>query len=120
MNFLADESVDFPIIEKLREDGHLVMAIAEMSPSISDDDVLDIANTQVMLLVTGDKDFGELIFRLNRVALGVILVRLLGLSAITKAGLVSDAIREHGSEMEGCFTVIEPGNVRIRRSFSKS
>ena len=44
--------------------------LAEMSPSISDDEVLDIANVQVMLLVTGDKDFGELIFRLKRVALG--------------------------------------------------
>jgi predicted nuclease of predicted toxin-antitoxin system len=119
MNFLADESVDFPIVEKLREEGHSVLAIAEMSPSISDDDVLEIANSQVMLLVTGDKDFGELIFRLNRVALGVILVRLLGLSAATKAKMVSDAIRKYGSEMEGCFTVIGPGNVRIRRNFGK-
>jgi predicted nuclease of predicted toxin-antitoxin system len=118
MNFLADESVDFPIVERLRADGHVVLAIAEMSPSISDDEVLDVANTEVMLLVTGDKDFGELVFRLKRVTLGVILVRLLGLTATTKAMIVSNAIRDHGSEMEGCFTVIEPGNVRIRRSFS--
>lgn len=118
MNFLADESVDFPIIEKLRADGHLVLAVAEMSPSISDEEVLDIANAQVMLLVTGDKDFGELVFRLKRVTLGVVLIRLLGLSAATKAMIVSNAIREHGNEMEGSFTVIEPGNVRLRRSFN--
>lgn len=118
MNLLADESIDFPIVAKLREDGHTVLAIAEMSPSISDDEVLNIANAQVMLLVTGDKDFGELVFRLKRVALGVILVRLSGLAATTKANLVSTAVREHGNEMEGCFTVIEPGNVRIRRNFN--
>lgn len=118
MNFLADESLDFPIINKLREEGHVVLAIADMSPSISDDEVLDIANAQVMLLITGDKDFGELIFRLKRVARGVILVRLLGISAAMKARIVSDAIQEHGNEMEGCFTVIEPGNIRIRRSFN--
>jgi predicted nuclease of predicted toxin-antitoxin system len=118
MNFLADESVDFPIVERLREDGHVVFAIAEMSPSISDDEVLDLANAQVMLLVTGDKDFGELVFRLKRVTHGVVLVRLLGVLATTKAEIVSSVIREHGNEMVGCFTVIEPGNVRIRRNFN--
>ena len=117
MNFLADESLDFPIIERLREDGHAVLAIAELSPSITDDEVLDRANAEAMLLITGDKDFGELIFRLKRVALGVVLARLLGLSAPTKALIVSNAVREHGSEMTGCFTVIEPNSVRIRRSF---
>ena len=79
-----------------------------------------MANTQVMLLITGDKDFGELIFRLKRTALGVILVRLVGLTAKQKAVIVSNAIREYGSEMEGCFTVIEPGSIRMRRGFGNT
>ena len=37
MNFLADESVDQPIVERLRADGHDVLAVAEMAPSIPDD-----------------------------------------------------------------------------------
>lgn len=118
MNFLADESVDYPIVERLRHDGHEVSAISEMSPSISDDAVLAVANAHGVLLITGDKDFGELIFRLKRTANGVILVRLLGLSALGKANIVSNAIREHGHEMEKCFTVIEPANVRLRRNFA--
>jgi predicted nuclease of predicted toxin-antitoxin system len=117
MNFLADESVDFPIIARMRDDGHVVLAIAELSPSISDDEVLDMANTQAMLLVTGDKDFGELIFRLKRASPGVVLVRLSGLPAEMKAKIVLNAIRKHGSEMTGSFTVVEPGNVRIRPNF---
>ena len=40
MILLADESVDRPIVERLRQDGHDTLYIAEMSPSISDDDVL--------------------------------------------------------------------------------
>ena len=36
MKFLADESVDFPIVERLRADSHVVLAIVELSPSISD------------------------------------------------------------------------------------
>ena len=36
MNFLADESVDQPIVERLRHDGHGVLVVVEMEPSIPD------------------------------------------------------------------------------------
>ena len=47
MNFLADESVDGPIVEALREDGHDLQYVAEISPGITDDEVLDAANTRL-------------------------------------------------------------------------
>ena len=40
MNFFADESVDHPIVVRLREDGYDVLAVAEITPSISDETVL--------------------------------------------------------------------------------
>jgi hypothetical protein len=40
MNFVADEGVDRLIVESLRHDGHTVWYVAEMSPSISDEEVL--------------------------------------------------------------------------------
>ncbi|MBN2449528.1 MAG: DUF5615 family PIN-like protein [Lentisphaeria bacterium] len=115
MNFLADESVDGPIVVALREDGHDVRYVAEMSSGITDDEVLGTANSSGALLLTGDKDFGELVFRLKRVTRGVILVRLSGLSPLLKARVVSLAIGEHGREMVGAFTVISTGMVRIRQ-----
>jgi predicted nuclease of predicted toxin-antitoxin system len=114
MNFFADESVDHPIVERLRADGHDVLAVAEMTPSIPDDTVLAHANQREDLLLTGDKDFGELVFRQHQVTAGVVLIRLAGLSAGAKAGIVSAAIREHGEELLHAFTVISPGMVRIR------
>jgi predicted nuclease of predicted toxin-antitoxin system len=66
MNILADESVDRQIVERLRQDGHEVLYIAEMEPSIEDDLVLERANERSALLVTADKDFGELVFRDKR------------------------------------------------------
>ena len=115
MNFLADESVDAPIVERLRSDRHNVAYVTEMSPSITDDEVLERANAKKCPLVTADKDFGELVFRLRRVTYGIILIRLPGLTPPLKASIVSDAIRLHGSEMLRAFTVISPGMVRIRR-----
>jgi len=114
MNFFADESVDHPIVERLRDDGHDVLAVAEMAPSIRDETVLAQANQREDLLLTGDKDFGELVFRQHRVTAGVVLIRLAGLSAGAKAGIVSTAMREHGTELLHAFTVISPGMVRIR------
>ena len=80
MNFLADESVDQQIVDRLREDGHFVVYVAEMDPGIDDKDVLYAANQQMALLITADKGFGELVFRQRLVSKGVVLVRLAGLS----------------------------------------
>ncbi|MBI4596671.1 MAG: DUF5615 family PIN-like protein [Candidatus Tectomicrobia bacterium] len=114
MNFLADESVDQPIVEHLRHNDHNVLAVMEMEPSIPDETVLDRANQQGALLLTADKEFGELVFRQRRITAGVVLIRLGGLSEGTKAALVSAVIREHGAELLHAFTVISPGMVRIR------
>ena len=63
MNLLIDESIDRQIVEKLRLDGHNVVYVSDMDPGISDDVVLRTANSMRALLVTADKDFGELVFR---------------------------------------------------------
>lgn len=117
MNFLADESVDRQIVERLRTDGHSVPSVAEMEPGISDDVVLSYANQKSVILLTADKDFGEMVYRQHRVALGVVLIRLAGLASTKKAQVVADAIADHLEEIPKAFTVIEPGRVRIRRSF---
>lgn len=115
MNFLADEGVDRQIVERLRIEGYSVLYVAEMQPGISDDVVLDIANQHSALLLTADKDFGELVFRLRRITCGVILLRLAGLSPERKAEIVVLIINQHLEELIGAFTVIAPGSLRIRR-----
>ena len=114
MNLVADEGVDRSIVEELRREGHAVVYIAELAPSISDDEVLQQANDRLAVLVTIDKDFGELVYRLNRVAAGVILIRLEGLAPATKATIVAQVIHDHETEIFGAFSVISPGMIRIR------
>jgi predicted nuclease of predicted toxin-antitoxin system len=114
MNLLADESIDRQIVDRLRDDGHLVHYVAEMEPGIPDDAVLDLANREAAILLTADKDFGELVFRQRRLTSGVILVRLAGISPTHKAAIVSSAIRQHPTELPHSFAVIAPGMLRIR------
>ena len=115
MNLLADEGVDKPIVDRLRQDGHEVAYIAEMSPGIDDDTILRQANDNGALLLTLDKDFGELVFRQRLVHAGVILIRLAGLHPSTKADVVATAIAEHGAKLLNTFSVISPGSIRIRK-----
>lgn len=119
MNLLADESIDRQIVERLRQEGHDVLAIAELSPSIADEEVLRLANSRNALLATADKDFGELVFRQRHVHTGVVLVRLAGLPVAVKADTVARVLREHAAELIGAFSVISAGVVRIRRPYSQ-
>lgn len=115
MNFVADESVDKQIVKRLRDDGHPVWYVAEMAPSISDDEVLQLADNGSAPLITIDKDFGELVFRQHLVSYGVILIRLSGLNAELKANIVSSTITNYENEISGNFTVISPSRIRIRK-----
>lgn len=115
MKFLADESVDRQIVDRVRTEGHVVISVAEMLPGASDDTVLSLANREGAILLTADKDFGELIFRLGRVSLGVVLLRLAGLTAEEKAAITSSVIAEHAKDLPRCFAVIAPRVVRIRK-----
>ena len=78
MNLVADESVDQPIVDRLRQDGHTVLSIADLDPGIADNAVLRLADQNSALLLTADKDFGELVFRMGNIHTGVVLTRLAG------------------------------------------
>jgi len=114
MKFIADENVDRQVVERLREAGHLVSYVAEIDPGTSDEDVLAIANREAALLLTADRDFGELIFRQRHVTTGVVLVRLGGQTQTKKAEIITSALRKHDVELIGAFTVITPHRIRIR------
>jgi predicted nuclease of predicted toxin-antitoxin system len=115
VNFLADESIDRQIVDRLRQDGHAVRYVAEMEPGISDDIVLDLAHQEADVLLTADKDFGELVFRQGRLTSGILLVRLAGLSPARKAEILAAAISQHGTELPGAFAVLAASSLRIRQ-----
>ncbi len=115
MNFVADESVDHPIVERLRREGHQVSYVAELGPGMPDEAVLHRANQETALLLTADRDFSEMVFRQRLHTHGVVLIRLAGLTPVRKAEIVALAVREHLTELPRSFAVIMPGIFRIRQ-----
>jgi predicted nuclease of predicted toxin-antitoxin system len=113
MNFLADESCAGPVIRALREAGHDVAAIAEVAKGATDEQVLQRALNEKRVLITEDRDFGELVFARGRSSAGVILVRFHSSVRRAKPATVVEAVTKLGSRLRDAFTVVEPGRVRI-------
>lgn len=114
MTFVADECVFGTIIDRLRADGHTVHAIRDTNRGEADPDVLAIAVSHEAVLLTQDKDFGELVFRHQLKHCGVVLIRLADLPSAERAEMVSNVITNHASELPRAFTVISSNGVRIR------
>lgn len=118
MKLLADENVERPIVASLRAHGHQVTSIAELAPGITDTEVLELANQEEELLVTADKDFGDLIFQRHYQIVGVILVRLPdSLSSLEKSDIIANVVKIHGNALLHSFTVITSNKVRITKLF---
>ena len=115
MKILADENIEGEIVAALRQAGHAVSDIKEISPGVEDSNVLLIATDLDSILLTNDKDFGELVYRDNLVSNGVILLRFGKLEIAERKELLLGVLEERESEMEGAFTVITTTGVRIRK-----
>jgi len=115
MRLLADEGVEVQIVEALRGASHEVAYIAELAPGITDDEVMEEARRTESILLTTDRDFGDLVYRQHRATCGVVLLRLAGLPSERKAPAVLATIEQHADELPGCFTVVTPKTVRLRR-----
>lgn len=114
LTFVADENFDFAVIKQLRENGFSILAIAESFFSIPDSQVLQIAVDRNAILLTEDKDFGELVHRLRMSHCGILLVRLLKISNQEKSTRICEVIEKQGAELINCFSVLSNEQLRIR------
>jgi predicted nuclease of predicted toxin-antitoxin system len=62
MRFPADESCDFGVVRTLRTANNDVIAISEISPRAYDLDVMEFAIAEGRILLTEDKDSGQLVY----------------------------------------------------------
>lgn len=111
---LADESVDFRIVKALRQSGYQIEAIIELSPGIRDDEVLELANKIDAILLTEDKDFGELTYRLKKSNQGILLFRMSGEVIGTKVDLLKKVLSEYSEKLTGKFTVVTVRKIRVK------
>jgi predicted nuclease of predicted toxin-antitoxin system len=114
MRIIANENVSRTVILALRERGHDVLSVKESMRGAGDEVVLARAQAERRLVVTHDKDFGELAFRLGLPAsCGIVLLRLDGSDADQDNQRAIQGL-ESRQDWEGHFAVIEDQRIRIR------
>jgi len=113
MRFLANENLAVEVVLAARREGYDVAWMVERQPGASDDDVLKLALEESRVLLTFDKDFGELAFHRGRKATcGVILFR----PRVRSAAYVVDfvlAVLRNPVDWQGCFSVAHEGRLRV-------
>lgn len=113
MKILANENVPADAVDLLRAHGHDVLWVRADFPGAADDVVLARAQSERRVLITFDKDFGELVFAKGRAASsGVILFRLEMPSPWVVAGKVAAAV-DSRQDWEGHFSVVDDAKIRM-------
>lgn len=113
MLFLADESCDFAVVRALRAESHDVVAVAELSPQAEDAEVIELAVHESRILLTEDKDFGQLVCAHGQATGGVLLLRFPARARGSLARAVVELVRQRGEQLIGRFVVVQPGRFRI-------
>jgi predicted nuclease of predicted toxin-antitoxin system len=114
MQLLADENVPRPIVRWLRSQGHDVLYAAETRGQRSDADLLSEAEAQNLVIITEDKDFGELVFRDRLNSHGVILLRLWDFPVSFRLARLQAVWTTVESNLPGRFVVVTEGKLRVR------
>jgi predicted nuclease of predicted toxin-antitoxin system len=113
---LADENIFRELIEALRQNGYEVFSIFEKHRGISDISISKLSLEPPLIILTEDKDFGNLIFEQRIEVTGVIFLRFLN----TERDLIVSEVLNFLStqtldSLKGYFVTITPNNVRVKK-----
>jgi predicted nuclease of predicted toxin-antitoxin system len=114
VRWLADECVDAKLVGELRRAGEDVVYIAETSSGATDTNVIERAQRERRVLLTEDKDFGDLVFRQYQWVPGVVFLRIPPERRAVKWQRLQAAVAKFGEGLMGRYTVVEPARLRSR------
>lgn len=113
--FLADENIPRRAVQALRNTGHDVLAIGEVAPGTPDEQVLAMARSESRILLTFDRDVGELIFAQRvPVPAGVLPLRPAPLQPNEAVDQLLGLLGRRELALDGHFTVVTRQGVRQR------
>jgi len=116
MNFLADENFPNASCSLLEANGYVVRKVSLLFTGKPDKEILSIAYKENEIILTFDKDFGELVFKQNLpVPAGLVLYRLKEFMPHEPGSLILKYINEYALVLDGFFTVISPEKIRQRK-----
>jgi predicted nuclease of predicted toxin-antitoxin system len=115
MDFLANENFPLLSVRLLREAGHRVVSIIQEAPGSKDEDILKRAHRERLILLTFDRDYGELIYRHQDFPpAGVVYFRFAPATPSEPAEILNSIMASSDLSVIGKFTIVERGRIRQR------
>lgn len=115
MRFLVDECAGPAVAEWLRGQGHEVFSVFDEAKGITDIEVLDKAVAGEWVLITNDKDFGEMIFRERREHCGIVFLRLDDERSANKIEVLRHLLGSYSEKMPDRFVTVTETKVRFAK-----
>lgn len=115
LKFLIDVGVGKGIEKYLREEGYDTKAVRDIDPRMEDENIIHTAITENRMVVTMDKDFGELVYHGSMKHCGVLLLRLEDATGTEKLLVVKHIMENYSSQIKDSFCVYQNGRFRIRK-----
>jgi len=115
LKFLVDVGVGEKVEDFLYKNGYDILSVRKLNPRMSDSEIIDIAAKDNRIVITMDKDFGELIYNSGLIHKGILLLRTENCSGDKKAKILSEILINYSSELEENFCVFSKDRLRIRR-----
>ncbi len=116
MRFLIDECTGSKVAEWLRDANYEVFSVFDEARGMTDDDILAKALTENWILITNDKDFGEMVFRERRKHHGVVFMRLDDERATNKIEVLRRLLEGYAEKLPEEFVVVTETKVRFART----
>jgi predicted nuclease of predicted toxin-antitoxin system len=114
LRILANENVPGSAIDAMRSAGHNVVWACEGPRGLDDPVILKQAQAEARIVITFDKDFGELVYRSGaNASAGVVFFRITSRSPEEAADRILRELTAHADDLPGHFTVISDTKVRI-------
>jgi len=112
--FIVDECTGIAVVHFLRAQGYDVASVNEEMARADDVDILQRAVAEQRILVTNDKDFGDMVYRDRLEHAGILLLRLADERTETKVRVVAAVLDQYADRLENHFVVATEQNIRIR------
>ncbi len=116
MRFLVDECTGPAVARWLRSEQHEVFSVFNEAHGMDDDQILEKAYTENWILITVDKDFGEMVYRQRRLHRGVIFMRLDNQRDSNKIAILRRLLENHIDRLADRFVVVTETQVRFART----
>ena len=114
LRLLIDVSVGHIVEQWLRDNNFDILAVRDIDPRMPDNQILDRALLDGRFVVTMDKDFGELVYRIGQGHSGVLLLRLESDTSVDKIQALDLILNNFSERLENNFCVYQNGRLRIR------